>query len=168
MIDEAAAIPLPTVKALLGPYLVFLCSTINGYEGTGRALSIKLIGNLRREASSSSSGQQGRHGKNNKHNNNNSNKGEGGGSGRLLREVQLSEPCRYAPGDRIESWLNQLLCLDAADAYHRSLIDPTAISVRLYRVSRDTLFSAHKASEQFLKRMMALYVSSHYKNTPTI
>jgi N-acetyltransferase 10 len=35
VIDEAAAIPLPTVKALLGPYLVFLCSTINGYEGTG-------------------------------------------------------------------------------------------------------------------------------------
>ncbi len=69
VIDEAAAIPSPTVKALLGPYLVFLCSTINGYEGTGRALSIKLIGNLRREASSSSSGQQGRHGKNNKHKN---------------------------------------------------------------------------------------------------
>ena len=167
VIDEAAAIPLPTVKALLGPYLVFLCSTINGYEGTGRALSIKLIGNLRREASSSSSGQQGRHGKNNKHNNNNSNKGEGGGSGRLLREVQLSEPCRYAPGDRIESWLNQLLCLDAADALP-PLINtiPPPSACELYEVSRDTLFSAHKASEQFLKRMMALYVSSHYKNTP--
>lgn len=31
VIDEAAAIPLPIVKALLGPYLVFLCSTVNGY-----------------------------------------------------------------------------------------------------------------------------------------
>lgn len=31
VIDEAAAIPLPVVKALLGPYLVFLCSTVNGY-----------------------------------------------------------------------------------------------------------------------------------------
>jgi N-acetyltransferase 10 len=30
VIDEAAAIPLPMVKALLGPYLVFLCSTVNG------------------------------------------------------------------------------------------------------------------------------------------
>ena len=29
-IDEAAAIPLPLVKALLGPDLVFLSSTING------------------------------------------------------------------------------------------------------------------------------------------
>jgi hypothetical protein len=35
VIDEAAAIPLPLVKAMLGPYLVFLCSTVNGYEGTG-------------------------------------------------------------------------------------------------------------------------------------
>ena len=29
-IDEAAAIPLPLVKNLLGPYLVFMSSTING------------------------------------------------------------------------------------------------------------------------------------------
>ena len=35
VIDEAAAIPLPYVKRLLGPYLVFMASTINGYEGTG-------------------------------------------------------------------------------------------------------------------------------------
>src|SRR5262249_13201817 len=34
VIDEAAAIPLPLVKSLLGPYLVFMASTINGYEGT--------------------------------------------------------------------------------------------------------------------------------------
>ncbi len=34
VIDEAAAIPLPLVRAMLGPYLVFLCSTVNGYEGT--------------------------------------------------------------------------------------------------------------------------------------
>ena len=46
-IDEAAAIPLPTVKNLLGPYIVFLSSTVNGYEGTGRALSLKLIQQLR-------------------------------------------------------------------------------------------------------------------------
>ena len=36
VIDEAAAIPLPLVKQLIGPYLVFMASTINGYEGTGR------------------------------------------------------------------------------------------------------------------------------------
>lgn len=31
VIDEAAAIPLPIVKNLLGPYLVFLSSTVNGF-----------------------------------------------------------------------------------------------------------------------------------------
>lgn len=48
-VDEAAAIPLPLVKKLLGPYLVFLSSTVNGYEGTGRALSLKLIDQLRKQ-----------------------------------------------------------------------------------------------------------------------
>jgi len=29
--EKAAAIPLPIVKKLMGPYLVFMSSTINGY-----------------------------------------------------------------------------------------------------------------------------------------
>lgn len=35
---------------MLGPYLVFLASTINGYEGTGRSLSLKLLNQLRIQA----------------------------------------------------------------------------------------------------------------------
>lgn len=50
VIDEAAAIPLPLVKKLLGNYLVFMASTINGYEGTGRSLSLKLIKQLRQQS----------------------------------------------------------------------------------------------------------------------
>ena len=50
VIDEAAAIPLPLVKSLLGPYLVFMASTINGYEGTGRSLSLKLLEQLRQQS----------------------------------------------------------------------------------------------------------------------
>ena len=46
---QAAAIPLPLVRAMLGPYLVFLCSTVNGYEGTGRSLSLKLLQQLRQQ-----------------------------------------------------------------------------------------------------------------------
>ena len=158
VIDEAAAIPLPVVQALLGPYLVFLCSTVNGYEGTGRALSLKLISNLRRDAAGAAV----------------SGRGEGagsgaasGGGGRLLREVALAEPVRYSFGDRVEAWLNGLLCLDAADATPPLTGHlPAPDSCDLFEVNRDTLFSAHKASETFLKRMMSLYVASHYKNTP--
>jgi N-acetyltransferase 10 len=47
VIDEAAAIPLPLVRNLIGLYLVVMASTINGYEGTGRSLSLKLIQQLR-------------------------------------------------------------------------------------------------------------------------
>ena len=47
IVDEAAAIPITIVKQLMGPYLVLLSSTINGYEGTGRSLSLKLINQLR-------------------------------------------------------------------------------------------------------------------------
>jgi N-acetyltransferase 10 len=47
VVDEAAAIPITLVKQLLGPYMVILSSTIHGYEGTGRSLSLKLLNSLR-------------------------------------------------------------------------------------------------------------------------
>lgn len=56
VVDEAAAIPLPWVRRLLGPYLVFLSSTVNGYEGTGRSLSLKLIRELRDAATAKGCG----------------------------------------------------------------------------------------------------------------
>eukprot|EP01098_Paradermamoeba_levis_P010739 TRINITY_DN4523_c0_g2_i1.p1 TRINITY_DN4523_c0_g2~~TRINITY_DN4523_c0_g2_i1.p1 ORF type:complete len:965 (-),score=326.48 TRINITY_DN4523_c0_g2_i1:44-2938(-) len=147
VIDEAAAIPLPWVKKLLGPYLVFLASTINGYEGTGRSLSLKLIDQLRQQTGSSASS------------------GPSAG-GRVLRELALNEPIRYAPGDTVEKWLNQLLCLDASLVPSPTLTCPHPSKCDLYYVNKDTLFSFHKASEAFLQNMMALYVSSHYKNSP--
>lgn len=49
VIDEAAAIPFSCVKNMLGPYLIFMASTINGYEGTGRSLSLKLISQIQKE-----------------------------------------------------------------------------------------------------------------------
>ncbi|XP_029130311.1 RNA cytidine acetyltransferase 2 [Cajanus cajan] len=36
----------------------------------------------------------------------------------------------------------------------------------LYYVNRDILFSYHKDCELFLQRIMAIYVVSHYKNSP--
>lgn len=153
VIDEAAAIPLPIVKNMLGPYLTFICSTVNGYEGTGRSLSLKLIQQLREQGAKVAS----------------SNAGEGTAmsGGRSFREVQLQEPIRYAVGDKLESWLHELLCLDAAEHIPRPPTHmPHPSQCELYYVNRDTLFSYHKASEVFLQRIMSLYVSSHYKNSP--
>lgn len=143
VIDEAAAIPLPIVKQLMGPYLVFLSSTIHGYEGTGRSLSLKLFHQLR------------------------ANTGKTGD--RALKEVELHEPIRYSPGDQVEAWLAELLCLDATLAKlpaHKRDGCPHPSACELYMVNRDSLFSFHPTSELFLQRVMALYVASHYKNSP--
>ena len=51
IIDEAAAIPLNIVKRIMPDCLIFMASTIQGYEGTGRSLSIKLIDDLRNKQS---------------------------------------------------------------------------------------------------------------------
>jgi N-acetyltransferase 10 len=164
VIDEAAAIPLPLVKSMFGPHLLFLASTVNGYEGTGRALSLKLIKGLRDSSAA--------------------------GGSRVLKEIVLEEPIRYSEGmlflfcfvlfcfvcckqlidkaDPVETWLNKLLCLDS------SLVVPSTVpsmcphpsTANLYYVNKDALFSFHKASEMFLQRMVALFVSSHYKNSP--
>ncbi|KAL8434618.1 hypothetical protein ACSSS7_003093 [Eimeria intestinalis] len=193
VVDEAASIPLPVVKKLLGPYVVLLSSTINGYEGTGRSLSLKLLGDLRRGAKASPRGQ----------------KEETGGAAarRHLKELSLNTPIRYAAGDAVEAWLHELLCLDATNApqldpevSETKMVDnkilsplslssclslfflsvplcclsssakiigiPAVSSCSLYLVNRDALFSYHPASEAFLQRLQSLFVSSHYKNTP--
>lgn len=43
---------------------------------------------------------------------------------------------------------------------------PNPEDLELFYINRDTLFSYHKASESFLKKLMSLFVSSHYKNSP--
>ena len=86
---------------------------------------------------------------------------------RTLREIKLETPIRCSAGDKIEKWLNGLLCLDATiipKPSHQGYPHPS--TCKLFYVSRDTLFSYHPASEVFLQRMMALYIASHYKNQP--
>lgn len=160
VIDEAAAIPLPIVKGLLGPYLVFLCSTVTGYEGTGRSLSLKLLEQLRSNQvpQSQKSANRLEHGKT---------AGATGTTGRVFREVQMSVPIRYSVGDPVESWLYDLLCLEAG-GMRQPLTSgaPHPSKCELYYVERDALFSRHTASEEFLQRVMGLFVASHYKNSP--
>ena len=61
---------------------------------------------------------------------------------------------RYAPGDPVEEWLNNLLCLDAASHLPKPPVKlPHPDSCELFFVERDTLFSFHKASEAFLQRV---------------
>lgn len=148
VIDEAAAVPLPVIRSLLGSHMVFLSSTVNGYEGTGRSLSLKLLRHLEKKSQIADDNDS------------------ASLSGRKFCMLELQEPIRYASGDPLEDWLNSLLCLDVTSTIPPILRLPLPSECNLYHVNRDTLFSFHKESEIFLQRMMALYVASHYKNSP--
>ncbi|XP_008450325.2 RNA cytidine acetyltransferase 1-like isoform X2 [Cucumis melo] len=148
VIDEAAAIPLPVIRSLLGSHMVFLSSTVNGYEGTGRSLSLKLLRHLEKKSQIAEGNDS------------------ASLSGRKFCMLELQKPIRYASGDHLESWLNSLLCLDVTSTVPPISRLPLPSECNLYYVNRDTLFSFHKDSEIFLQRMMALYVASHYKNSP--
>ena len=148
-IDEAAAIPLPIVRKWmqLNPNhggrgtsstapmdegrLTFLSSTVNGYEGTGRALSLKLIKELRdlggkgqsaameaaKVASADIVGAASNKGEAKVHEKrwaaaSEAAKGVVTSNHGPLKELELSHPIRYSLGDPVERWLNNLLCLD--------------------------------------------------------
>ena len=228
-VDEAAAIPLPIVRKLMQlntghggkgktlgvggsgegdeRRLTFLSSTINGYEGTGRALSLKLIKELRDSNSKGRSGADAARAAGAEIVGAASNKGEakvhekrwaaeaaaakaassgtGSSSGGPLKELDLSHPIRYALGDPVEAWLNNLLCLDCDSFDYNNTLGygnksnsnissaselkggaPAPAECELYCVNRDALFSYHRLSESFLQKLWGLYTSAHYKNTP--
>ena len=156
IIDEAAAIPLPLVKQFVtgANYLVFLSSTINGYEGTGRSLSLKLLEQLRQQSAVLNTATK------------------ASTNNRSLNELELNEPIRYGLSDPVEFWLNKILCLDCCqdpsklNKSKQGGACPSLDSCSLYCIERDTLFSYNESSEEFLRRLMYLFVSSHYKNSP--
>ena len=229
-VDEAAAIPLPIVRGImqLGATgssssksesgdpeqqrrVTFLSSTVNGYEGTGRALSLKLVKELRETSSTIKGGVDAAAEAGADIAGAASNKGEakvhekrwaaeaaaakeafssssGGGTRKnsALKELDLSHPIRYALGDPVEAWLNNLLCLDCDSFDYNNTLSakpggagysatesielkggaPAPSECELYCVNRDALFSYHRLSESFLQKLWGLYTSAHYKNTP--
>ena len=181
VIDEAAAIPLPLVQKMLGNYLVFISSTVSGYEGTGRALSMKLIADMRRRAQQGSSSAPSGDGTVDDVAaacltvNTGSGKGSdaspaalaaASSSRRSLKELQMTDPIRYGPDDPLEAWLTRVLCLDATQAAHVPKAFPHHSSCELYYVDRDALFSYHAAAESLLQQLVSLFVAAHYKNQP--
>jgi len=175
VIDEAAAMPLPLVKSMLGPYLVFLSSTVTGYEGTGHALQLKLIAELRQQTARRAAAEP----HDAIHDLSYSSPMASSKQAQLkevtvtrhpvedLRELTLATPIRYASGDVVEHWLHQTMCMGQSG--RASLAKqhlPSPAECALYFVNRDALFSYHRLSECFLQRIMTLYSAAHYKNSP--
>lgn len=145
IIEEAASIPLPIVEALCTRGIVIISSTVGGYEGTGRSISLKLIEKFKRSQLDSQS----------------------------LTEIKLNEPIRYSKGDSIELWLNNLLCLNYSKTTSEDIDAPkvtqnaiTPSKCKFLIVNRNILFSHHPFAESFLNKVVYTLKSSHYRNSP--
>lgn len=147
VIDEAAAIPLNVLKPMVysSQCPTIISSTIHGYEGTGRSLSLKLIEGLRKAKEDKETLSQNQ---------------------KTLEEIQMEIPIRYNICDPVENWLNNLLCLDCGEGEALKEVAPYPDDCTLYLVNKETLFSYNKSSEVFLRKIWSLFVSSHYKNSP--
>ncbi|KAJ8424962.1 hypothetical protein Cgig2_000549 [Carnegiea gigantea] len=109
----------------------FPLSSLQSYEGTGRSLSLKLLQQLEDQSHMSKNLDTSI-------------------SGRIFKKIELSESIRYAFGDPIESWLNELLSLDVANSIAIISRLPPPSECDLYYVNRNTYFSFHTDSELFL------------------
>ena len=157
IIDEAASIRpfLPTTwwdieektkQMTQGPLVILMSATTSGYEGTGKSFLLKFIKKIKTLIWK---------------------KKESSLPPRIFQEMVMDEPIRYAKHDPVEFWLYELLCL------HHHLSPslwfqgcPAVQSCRLFLVDRNALFSEHKIAACFLQKIMHLFHTVHYKNSP--
>ncbi|KAG5860189.1 helicase [Encephalitozoon hellem] len=138
VIDEAAAIPLTYITGLIFPNFVIMATTINGYEGTGRAFSVKLSETLRKGSAETNSF--------------------------IYKEMTMKESIRYGQNDPVENWLYRVLLLDTSVPKIGGCPSPS--ECKLFYVDKSVLFSGKPPAEKFLNEMFSLFISSHYRNSP--
>jgi len=86
LIDEAAAVPLPRLRAMLARHpRAVLATTVHGYEGSGHGVALRLAGELQDRYPAT-------------------------------RQCHLAAPVRWAAGDALEALANEALLLDAEPA----------------------------------------------------
>ncbi|MEZ8271345.1 GNAT family N-acetyltransferase [Vibrio splendidus] len=139
LVDEAAAIPIPMLKSMVGIYhrMVF-STTVHGYEGSGRGFGIKFESWL----SVHRPGWKG---------------------------FKLEQPVRWNNNDPLEAWLFDCFLLgnDASlsdSAIHEldNFSDQTISQLDLVELSKaDCLANPHK-----LQRCFSLLVDAHYQTSP--
>ena len=147
IIEEAALIPKKELEILNGPYLIFMSSTTSGYEGTGREFNLKFLESLKKKYLEENSNLK-------------------LSKKRVLKEIFLEEPIRYRNGDPVEKWLNRFLCLDPNNSYNFVSGCPDPRLCQLFLVDRNSLFSGNNISNNFLQKIISIFSSSHYRNSP--
>lgn len=155
VVDEAAGVPLTVLKAALqcdSIKLVVFASTVSGYEGMGRSFSIKLLQSL--EASSAVTHRAAEGVPKKRHR----------GELRKFHHLEMFEPIRYCLNDPIEQFINVAFCLDAGE---QPCSDICLDSLKIVRFNKSRLFDpSFPHAECQLTALVAVFVSSHYKNSP--
>ncbi|NLW04897.1 MAG: tRNA(Met) cytidine acetyltransferase [Pseudomonadaceae bacterium] len=138
LVDEAAAIPVPVLQALLAAYpRSIFATTQQGYEGNGRGFALRFTQHL------------------NKHTPN-------------WLALTLNKPLRWAEGDPLEKLVNRLLLLDAevADPI-LPVTDLTTAPIAREPLSFTWLKQADLAADEaLLEQVFGLLVLAHYRTTP--
>ncbi|MBW2465034.1 MAG: tRNA(Met) cytidine acetyltransferase [Deltaproteobacteria bacterium] len=119
VVDEAAQLPVPWLRALVGRYprsTIAFATTTRGYEGTGRGFVLRFIEELNRDP-------------------------------RPLCSYSLEEPIRWDPNDRLEALIFDLLALDATAATGLTGLDPTQVVHR--EVAKDELVANESLLRDF-------------------
>ena len=136
VVDEAARLPVPTLKALVaahpGAHLAF-ATTSEGYEGTGRGFVLRFLAWLHSQGA--------------------------------VHEHRLEAPIRWGAGCPLERDVSRLLALDAGPAPVPSARSRSADGrdrVRHRQLDRDVL----ARDEPLLRQVFGLLVHAHYRTTP--
>jgi len=145
IIDEVASIPMRFLESLRESFLVFMSSTVSGYEGTSHYFSFKVIKKLKKKFQ---------------------NKDILDKNLSPVQEIKLNEPIRYSFYDPVEKWLNELLCLD--NKLPSALLQncPNPNCCKLFLVDRNALVISNKFTNCFFQKIFTILTSSHYRNSP--
>ena len=147
IVDEGALLPSKELEKFNGSFSIFMSSTTSGYEGTGKEFNIKLIEKLKSTYFIENQNLKLQ-------------------KKRVLKEVFLEEPIRYSFGDPVENWLNSFLCLEFVNCKNFITGCPDPRTCQLFLVDRNSLFSRHTIARRFLQKIVSIFSSSHYRNSP--
>ncbi|CRG97220.1 histone acetyltransferase, putative [Plasmodium gallinaceum] len=153
IIDEAACIPIDILRNKIKGEITILSTTLNGYEGTGKTFTFKLLKQLKKRFVTQLTYEEFKNMKYLYFD-------------KAFVDLSLNNPIRYSFNDEIENWLNNFLCLNCNEVSNLkdNLCAPQ--NCQLYFVNKNIFKNYNSTSENLLKKIMTLFVTSHYKNTP--
>lgn len=136
IIDEAAGIEAPVLLQITANARHMIFSTtVHGYEGTGRSFNVRFLKKLEKDESVE------------------------------VEKIHMSEPIRYGSGDPVESWLYDVLLLNAqpAELDEKDFEKIKARELEFRILEKDELMK----NEKMLREFFGIYVLAHYRNRPS-